>query len=405
MQTGARYQAALEILTEVFKNQKPADSIINDYVRSRKYIGSKDRRFICDLVWNIIRNRLKLEFDAKSDDPRKILLWYHKNQLKDIFDGSQYGMSPLTAEEKTWLESSNEQPYPDYIEAECPQWLFEQISNIEFCKALNQPATADFRAHGHIRQDVIKRLNSEGIEVTPTPYAPNGFRSFERINVNNISSYQEGWFEVQDEASQIAALLCNIKPQHKIIDYCCGAGGKSLALSDIINNQGKILAHDISYKRLSAIKPRLERLGVKNIELTDIIADSDRDFDKFIIDAPCSGTGTWRRAPDAKYRLTPQMLRSLNQTQYDLLELAANKVKINGQIIYITCSVLTKENEDIINLFLSKHNNFSLNNIKDVWEQQIECPYPHHNQYMLRMSPQTTNTDGFFICILQKNSI
>ena len=129
MQTGARYQAALEILTEVFKNQKPADSIINDYVRSRKYIGSKDRRFICDLVWNIIRNRLKLEFDAKSDDPRKILLWYHKNQLKDIFDGSQYGMSPLTAEEKTWLESSNEQPYPDYIEAECPQWLFEQISN------------------------------------------------------------------------------------------------------------------------------------------------------------------------------------------------------------------------------------------------------------------------------------
>ncbi len=405
MQTGARYQAALEILTEVFKNQKPADSIINDYVRSRKYIGSKDRRFICDLVWNIIRNRLKLEFDAQSDDPRKILLWYHKNQLKDIFDGSQYGMSPLTAEEKTWLESSNEQPYPDYIEAECPQWLFEQISNIEFCKALNQPATADFRAHRHSRQDVIKRLNSEGIEVTPTPYAPNGFRSFERININNISSYQEGWFEVQDEASQIAALLCNIKPQHKIIDYCCGAGGKSLALSDIINNQGKILAHDISYKRLSAIKPRLERLGVKNIELTDIIADSDRDFDKFIIDAPCSGTGTWRRAPDAKYRLTPQMLRSLNQTQSDLLELAANKVKINGQIIYITCSVLTKENEDIINLFLSKHDNFSLNNIKDVWEQQIECPYPHHNQYMLRMSPQTTNTDGFFICILQKNSI
>lgn len=405
MQSGAKYQAALEILTEVFKDKKPADSIINDYVRSRKYIGSKDRRFICDLVWNIIRNRLKLEFDSQSQDPRKIILWYCKDKLDDVFDGSQYGMPPLTSEEKTWLETSNDQPYPDHVEAECPQWLFEQISNIEFCKALNQPATADFRAHKHSRQDVINRLNTEGIETVPTPYAPNGFRSIERININNSSTYQEGCFEVQDEASQIAALLCNVKPQHKIIDYCCGAGGKSLALSDILNNQGKILAHDISYKRLSAIKPRIERLGVKNIELTDIIADSDKDFDRFIIDAPCSGTGTWRRSPDAKYRLTPQILKSLNQTQSELLELGAKKIRSGGQIVYITCSILAKENEDIINQFLSNHSEFKPLNIKDLWEEKIQCPYPHHNQYMLRMSPKTTNTDGFFICILQKNSI
>lgn len=405
MQSGAKYQAALEILTEVFKDKKPADSIINDYVRSRKYIGSKDRRFICDLVWNIIRNRLKLEFDSQSQGPRKIILWYCKDKLDDVFDGSQYGMPPLTSKEKTWLETSNDQPYPDYVEAECPQWLFEQISNIEFCKALNQPATADFRAHKHSRQDVINRLNTEGIETVPTPYAPNGFRSIERININNSSTYQEGWFEVQDEASQIAALLCNVKPQHKIIDYCCGAGGKSLALSDILNNQGKILAHDISYKRLSAIKPRIERLRIKNIELTDIIADSDKDFDRFIIDAPCSGTGTWRRAPDAKYRLTPQILKSLNQTQSELLELGAKKIRSGGQIVYITCSILAKENENIINQFLSNHSEFKPLNIKELWEEKIQCLYPHHNQYMLRMSPQTTNTDGFFICILQKNSI
>lgn len=404
MKTGARYQAILELLVDIFKDKKPADNIINDYIRNRKYIGSKDRKFICEQTWDIIRNRLKLEFDSGSKDARMILLWKIKDNLAEVFDNSTYGLSPLSENEQQLLHQNNDTPYPNYVEAECPEWLFNQISDIEFCKALNTPAEADFRVHGHNRNEVIKRLKEEGINTYPTPFSPYGFRSELRFNVNNSATYRDGWFEVQDEASQIAAILCDTRTEHKIIDYCCGAGGKSLAISSILNNQGKILAHDISSQRLEAIKPRLSRLNVKNIELTDIIATSDTDFDRFIIDAPCSGSGTWRRSPDAKYRITPQILKNLNQTQSELLELAAPKTKIGGRIIYITCSVLSAENEERIANFLQNHTEFSLLDISQLWQQKIGTPYPHSNSYMLRMSPFTTNTDGFFIAILQKNS-
>ena len=402
MQNGARYQAILELITDIFNNTKPADNIINEYIRARKYIGSKDRRFICEEVWNIIRNRLKLEFDSQNTEPRKILLWYLKDKISSVFDECKYGLQPLSASEQKWLQTENNNPYPPHIEAECPQWLFNQINNLDFCKELNKPASSDFRAHNHSPTEVINRLHQEGIEAFLTPYSPKGFRLSERLNINNLATYQDGWFEVQDEASQIAAILCDVKPEHKIIDYCCGAGGKSLALSDILHNQGKILAHDISSKRLDAIKPRITRLGIKNIELTDIIANSDKNFDRFIIDAPCSGTGTWRRAPDAKFRLSPTMLKHLNKTQLEILEIAVPKVKSGGRIIYITCSVLKAENEDIIYKFTTLHPEFSLIDISKIWHKYIDAPYPHHNTQMLRMSPLATNTDGFFICILQK---
>ena len=188
MQTGARYQAVFELISDIFANKKPADNIINDYMRNHKYIGSKDRRFIVEEVWNIIRNRLKLEFDCQSTDPRKILLWYVKDNLTDVFDGSKYGLQPLTNEEQKWLQSENNNPYPNYVEAECPQWLFSQINNLDFCKELNKPATADFRAHNHTPEEVINRLKQEGFDAIQTPYSPKGFRIFERINVNNRSS-------------------------------------------------------------------------------------------------------------------------------------------------------------------------------------------------------------------------
>lgn len=405
MQTGARYQAVLDLITEIFKDEQPADGIINEYLRARKYIGSKDRRFISDTVWQLIRNRRKLEFDTQSNEPRKILLFYAKDKLSEVFDNSTYGLAPLNEEEKVWLQQENDLPYPPAVEAECPDWLFAKIKDMEFCKALNQPAEADFRAHGHSREEVISRLAAEGITAYPMPYAPHGFRVKERFALGNCVAYQEGWFEVQDEASQIAALLCDARPEHKIIDYCCGAGGKSLALADLLHNQGHILAHDISVKRLENIKPRMARLGVKNIELTEFVATTDCDFDRFIIDAPCSGTGTWRRAPDAKFRLTPQKLHGLTQTQAEILQIAADKTKCGGRIIYITCSVLPDEDEDIIHAFLREHPEFTLVDLSQLWAQKINVPYPHNNKYMLRMSPLTTNTDGFFITVLEKKQL
>lgn len=403
MQTGARYQAVLELICEIFKDKQPADGIINDYLRARKYIGSKDRRFITELVWKIIRNRSKLEFDAGSREPRKILLTAAKDNLAELFDGSQYGLAPLTEEEKQWLVQPNEEVYPDYVEAECPAWLFEKINNMELCKALNRPAPADFRVNFCSREEALKKLAGEGIEMNLTPYSPYGLRAEGRISTGNCIAFQEGMIEVQDEASQLAAILCDVKPEHRIMDYCCGAGGKSLMLAHILGNQGHILAHDINAKRLEAIKPRLARLGVKNIELTEIVADSDRDFDRFILDAPCSGTGTWRRAPDGKFRLSPGLLQGLNQTQAALLETGASKTKSGGRLIYITCSVLPDENEHIIDRFLNTHSEFMPINMRHLWEQKIGTPYPHRSEKYLRMSPLTTSTDGFFISVLKKN--
>lgn len=403
MQENARYQAVLELIGAVFEDKQPADNIINEYLRARKYIGSKDRRFITETVWKIIRNRLKLSFDAGSDNPRRILLTYLRNDKPEtIFTGEQYAPAQLSDEERNWLQTENEEVYPDYVEAECPQWLFAKIKDVELLKSLNNPAPADFRINTASRGQVIEALRGEGLEVRPTPYSPLGLRAGERFNLNNCIAYKEGLLEVQDEASQLAAIMTDVRPEHKIIDYCCGAGGKSLAMAYILKNRGKILAHDISAKRLEAIKPRMERLGVKNIELTDILAANDSDFDRFVIDAPCSGSGTWRRSPDAKFRLTPQMLAGIVKTQKEILETAYGRTRIGGRIIYITCSILREENEDNIAAFLKAHSDVRVLNARELWEKLLDSPYPGTNDKYLRLSPLTSGTDGFFVAVLEK---
>lgn len=405
MQTGARYQAVLELISEIFQDRKPADGIIDNYLKARKYIGSKDRRFIADTVWYIIRNRMKLEFDAGSKEYRKILLTYLKNKgekIDDVFDGGQYSPATLSDDERDWLKKDNEEVYPPYVEAETPEWLYQKVQDVRLLKSLNETASADFRINVKNRETVIDKLKAEGFNVYPTAYSPLGIRSDERIPLGNCIAYKEGEIEVQDEASQLAAILADVKPEHKIIDYCCGAGGKSLAMAYLMGNKGHIFAHDIEKKRLMAIKPRIERLGVKNIELMDFVATSDKDFDRFIVDAPCSGTGTWRRSPDAKFRLNQNMVDKLNQIQFDLLGKAFEKTKAGGRIIYITCSILNEENEEIVAAFLQSNPNVRLVNIKNLWESKLAAPYPYHSEKYLRLSPLTTGTDGFFVAVLEK---
>lgn len=407
MQLSARYQAVLELISSIFKDEKPADGIIDEYLKKRKYIGSKDRRFIADTVWHIIRNRMKLEFDAQSKEYRKILLTYLKNKgenPEEIFDGGQYSSAKLTEDERLWLQVDNEEVYPPYVEAETPEWLYKKIQDVRLLKSLNVPAGADFRINVKNRENVIDKMKAEGFSVYPTPYSPLGIRSDERISLGNCIVYKEGEIEVQDEASQIAAILCDVKPEHKIIDYCCGAGGKSLAMAYLLGGKGNIFAHDIEKKRLMAIKPRMERLGIKNIELLDFVATSDKNFDRFVVDAPCSGTGTWRRSPDAKFRLNQSLVDKLNVIQLDLLRKAYEKTSVGGRIIYITCSILNEENEEIIAAFTQENPNVRFVNIKELWERKIEAPYPYHSEKYLRMSPLTTGTDGFFICVFEKTA-
>ena len=402
MQISAKYQAVLEIMQKVWQDQYPADNIIREYMRNRKYIGSKDRKFITNTVWDIIRHRSRLEFDCGCCEPRMLLLTYLKDDDFDIVaDGSQYGLQEVSKEEKQKLQNLNNEVYPEYIEKECPKWLYEKINDAALVSSLNTVATADIRANFISREDAKEKLQKEGLFFSYTPYSPFALRSEERINLQNCIAYQNGEIEVQDEASQLGAILCDVRPEHKIIDYCCGGGGKSLLLGAILKNKGMILAHDKNPKRMDGLSERAGRLGVKNIKIVDKIMPTDK-FDRFIIDAPCSGSGTWRRSPDAKYRLTPKQLEAIKKAQSEILQIAAEHLTDNGRIIYMTCSVLPEENERQIEKFLHENPEFVTVDMQKLWERKLEIPYPLIENRYLKCSPLTTNTDGFFVCVMQR---
>ncbi|MBE6451428.1 MAG: RsmB/NOP family class I SAM-dependent RNA methyltransferase [Alphaproteobacteria bacterium] len=400
MQIAARYQAVFELLSMVFEDKKPADVIINEYVRKRKYIGSKDRRFIVDTVWDIIRHRMRLEFDANSKDIRKVMLVYLQNEDFDIITGGQYGFSPLSSEEKKWLKNLKDDVYPEYVENECPKWLFEKINSLSVVQALNMSAPADLRVNMAERTMVKKRLESEGLFFTQTPYSPYGLRASERVNLNNCSAYHEGLVDVQDESSQIAAILCDVSPDEKVVDYCAGAGGKSLAIAAINRNEGVVYAHDANFNRMDVIKDRAQRLGIKNIKLVRTL--DEYGYDRFIIDAPCSGSGTLRRCPDAKFRLNLKQIEELNKTQLEILETAYKNTKKGGHIVYMTCSILQDENENIVNAFKQKHQDIVSVDHKKLWERKIDTLYPFLETEFIKLSPLATNTDGFFFCMMKK---
>lgn len=402
MQISARYQAVAELIEEIFADKQPADNILNMYFRERRFIGSKDRKFIGEEVWSVIRHRRRLEFEAQSQDIRKILLVYLKEQnLDEIFAGGKYGLEPITGDEKLWLSSLEEIPYPSDVEAECPQWLYNKINDMALLKSLNVVASADFRINARSRETIIQKMRDEGFDVVPTPFSPIGIRAEARINLNNCMAFQDGLIEPQDEASQLAAILCDVKPEHKIIDYCCGAGGKSLALAYLMHNQGKIEAHDVEPQRMEALDARMKRLQISNIVKisTEQVGD---DYDRFIIDAPCSGSGTWRRSPDAKFRLTEQKLNAITDVQAKLLDIAAGRVKKNGEIIYITCSILADENQKQIKAFLGRNGGFELTDMAEVWNRKIDTEFPFSDRNCLAFNPLTTGTDGFFIAVLRK---
>lgn len=402
MQISAKYQAVLEILEKVMQDQYPADNIIREYMRARKYIGSKDRKFITNTVWDIIRHRSRLEFDSGCCEPRMLLLTYLKGEDFDIVaDGSQYGLKVLDKPEKEKLAHLNEEVYPEHIEKECPKWLYDKIGNPALAEALNTTASADIRANFISREDAKNKLQKEGLFFSFTPYSPYGLRSAERINLQNCVAYQNGEIEVQDEASQLGAILCDVRADLKVIDYCCGGGGKSMLLGMLMNNKGMIWAHDKNVKRMDGLKDRAERLGIKNIQIIEALKPTDA-FDRFIIDAPCSGSGTWRRSPDAKYRLTPKQLKAIEQAQAEILEIASAHLTDKGRIVYMTCSVLPEENEERIERFLEQHADFETVNMQKLWERKLEQPYPFNETRWLKCSPLTTATDGFFVCVLQR---
>lgn len=404
MKEASRIQAIIEVLEDVFKDTYPADLLLDKYFKARRYIGAKDRRFIGDAVWKIIRNRMHYqEMLAQHFCPRLVvaLAFYHED-LALLFNGEEYA-PPILGKDELEIVGKAQQfdDFSKFAQMECPKWLYEKFSDKQLLCALNDNAPLDVRANLTSREQAQMRLKKEGLFFSPTPLSPIGLRSHERINLNNCMTYQDGEIEVMDEGSQIMALLCNAKPHHKIIDYCAGAGGKSLAIGAQLHNDGVVWAHDISWERLSRIKKRAERLDILNIKLIQEVRDCD--YDRFIIDAPCSGSGTWRRCPDAKYRLSPQNLAEICKTQAEILEFGAKHTKAGGWLVYMTCSVFEEENTQQIEHFLAQHPEFTPLNHQELWQKILDIHiFTFESDKWLKFNPLTTRTDGFFFCAMQK---
>ncbi len=427
MTPAARLQASIELLDEVLGTDRPADGVISAYFRTRRFIGAGDRRSVSDQVWRTLRHRARLGWSLGVDHPSGRLLIAANlvrgegksvDHVAGLYSGAKNGPSPMAANEKRLVERAatrDTAAMPREAKLELPWWLlqkFDEAFGAEADKelgALGVEAPLDLRVNTlkASREQVLANLKDEGLDATPTPLSPIGVRLPARISLGDHAGFRDGLFEVQDEASQLCAQLIDAQPGMNVMDLCAGAGGKTLAVAATMQNKGRIIACDVSVGRLERSKLRLRRAGVHNATLR-VLEDNDKwikrqagTFDRVLVDAPCSGTGAWRRNPDARWHLKPENLESLRATQDGVLDQGAPLVKLGGRLIYATCSQLPEENQDRVTAFLTRHAGFKLIPIADVWKSALpgDCPTTAD---VLTLSPARTATDGFFVAVLER---
>lgn len=407
MTPGARLQAVIDLLAEVEATRLPADAVLEAYFRKRRYAGSKDRRAIGETFWETLRRRARLDWwVARAGlEPEPRLRALAATVLDDtdptgLFTGQGYAPLPLDEAERGLVDSLRDQPldHPDMPEStrlECPDWLAGRL-DAETLGSLNHPAPVDLRVNTAKadRETAQARLAEDGIETTLTPHSPIGLRLAKPRRLGGARAFKAGLVEVQDEGSQLLSLLCDARPGETVIDFCAGGGGKALALAAAMENKGRVIACDVDAKRLGRLDARRERAGASVIETQPLASEADPwvaanagTADLVLIDAPCSGTGTWRRSPEARWRLTPERLAKLVELQEKILASASRLVAPGRRLVYATCSLLAEENEERVEAFLAAHPDFTLQ------PKDETGPY-------LRLSPQATETDGFFAATL-----
>ncbi|HVJ31891.1 MAG TPA: RsmB/NOP family class I SAM-dependent RNA methyltransferase [Terriglobia bacterium] len=434
MMPGARIQAAIELLHEIHGGTAPADRAAAAYFRNRRYIGGKDRRDVLDHAYGVLRRRAALDWwIAKSgagvqDIERarviaKLLLidGWTADRTAGSFDGGQYRPAMLDNDEKRLVKAlagqqlnPPEQPaaarleYPGWIETQL-QAVFGDRLDAEMAATLDEAAT-DLRVNAlkATREEAIKALAADGVEAAPTALSPLGLRVKGRPPLATLNSFKSGLIEVQDEGSQLVALLADARPGMRVVDFCAGAGGKTLALAAQMQNKGKLVACDVLQGRVDRAATRLNRAGVYNVERLGLSSERDPwvkrhagGFDRVLVDAPCSGTGTWRRNPDARWRLKPGDIEELAALQRRILESASRLVKPGGRLIYATCSLLPAENADHLAWIRENLPDFDLVPLPQVWREVIggDCPVAGDT---LSLTPARNGTDGFFTAVFQR---
>lgn len=428
MLPAARTEAAIYLLSKIADERRPADDIVRAWFQARRFVGSKDRRAIRERVYGVLRSLNRLDWhlgEAEASARNRVLaaIVLEGGDAEANFDGSKHGPSELTADERALVKRLSgklldDDAQPDHVRAELAEWLSDKLKPVfgeaffEEMAALNAPAPMDLRvALGRVSRDQAqKALAKQGIETTPTELSPMGLRLNAHTDVGRTQAFRKGFVEVQDEGSQLLALLVGAKSNMRVLDYCAGAGGKTLAIADRMGltdgaSTGELIATDIEATRLERMSQRLKRA-----KLTDKVGripldgtEQLGDFDRVLVDAPCSGSGTWRRHPEQKRRLTEERLAELMGMQDEVLEKSAALVKPGGRLIYATCSLLREENEDRVEAFLTAHPNFRRVPITNAWSQTIKkVPCPEMQTADLRLTPLEHGTDGFFVCVMER---
>jgi 16S rRNA (cytosine967-C5)-methyltransferase len=430
----ARIAAAIELLAAIeAAPRKPADAVANDFFRNRRFIGSGDRRSISERCWAVIRARRRLDWWLQQaggrTNPRLLvaaqllLTGWSLDGVAQGFSGGQFGPTHLTQAERVMLgkletHTLDHETMPLAVRLEVPDWVLPHLQTrfgdqLEAeMVAMGEPAPLDLRVNilKGSRDEAIAALAGESIEAAPTPLSPWGLRIAGRRLVSSGAAFQSGLVEIQDEGSQILAALVDARPQMRVADWCAGAGGKTLALAMTMQNGGHIVACDVSVPRLDGAVRRLRRAGVHNVERHLIEPGSKwskrraASFDRVLVDAPCTGTGTWRRNPDARSRLVERDLLELVDKQAGILAAAARLVRAGGRLVYATCSVLPQENEAQVETFLAAHPEFAVVPLAQAWPEAayLSGPPPCQGPY-LRLTPLQHGTDGFFGAVLQRN--
>jgi 16S rRNA (cytosine967-C5)-methyltransferase len=431
MTPAARLSAAIDIIGTIEAQRAPAAQALKEWGTAHRFAGSGDRAAIAGLVWDVLRRRASSAYLMDDDSPRARLLGMlrvergmDEAQIAALCDGGRFAPEPLTDAERAALTSRTLDNAPPPIAGDYPEWLDPYLAKVfgedraAEATAMASRAPLDLRVNTlkARREKVLASLSHLGAK--PTPWSPIGLRIELGADARNIGIHAEedfikGAIEVQDEGSQLAALLAAAKPGEQVIDLCAGAGGKTLALAALMQGKGRLIATDHDKRQLAPIHERLSRAGVHNAEVrtpkgeADPLADIKASADLVLIDAPCSGTGTWRRNPDAKWRMRPGALEIRMKDQVEVLDRAASMVKPGGRIAYITCSVLAEENSEQVQSFLARHPDFAVvppqETAAALWDKAEEfAAAALQTPEGWLMTPRRTGTDGFFVSVLRR---
>jgi 16S rRNA (cytosine967-C5)-methyltransferase len=431
MTPAARLASAIEIFAAIESERRPATDALKAWGLTHRFAGSGDRAAIAGLVYDALRRRASSAYVMGADTPRAILLGMLQRErgmdvdaVARLADGSQYAPEALTTDERTRLTEADISGAPPYVAGDYPEWLEPHFSRAFGAARAEEGAALASRAPLDLRVNTLKgepeavAAMLSDLKPEATRWSPWGLRIYLSADAKSPAihaepAFMKGMVEVQDEGSQLAALFSNVKPGEQIVDLCAGAGGKTLAMAAMMLNKGQIFATDDDKRRLAPIHDRLKRSGARNVQVRTPksvggeISDLAGRMDLVLIDAPCTGTGAWRRNPDAKWRMRPGALEQRQKEQAEVLGRAASLLKPGGRIAYVTCSVLEEENGAQIRAFLMQHPEFSIQPPAEIIQLLGERAFMLAKAARLSpegilITPRTAGTDGFYVSVVRR---